>query len=171
MDATTRSRLSALQFMARGSVAEQVLRALERDIGTELPADYAQFLRATGGGRFGESILCRCRRAPPVAVGGRTMLGEFLGIAGDESMRSARRRTLEVGMSPGLVPIADAAGGDYYCLRGSGPTAEVVYWDHDSGKSYLVANSLFDLIARLEVDVDRPAAARGVEVQLDPDLL
>ncbi len=171
MDAKTRSRLEVLQFHATGSLDERALRALEHDIGAELPADYEEFLRATGGGRFAESVLCRCRRAPPVAVAGCTMLGEFLGLTGDESLRSARRRTLEVGMSPALVPIADAAGGDYYSLRRSGPIAEVVYWDHDSGKSYLVADSLFDLIARLEVDLERPAAARDVDVQLDPDLL
>jgi len=171
MDTKTRSRLKALLFKATGSLDEWALRALERDIGAQLPADYVEFLRATGGGRFAESVLCRCRSTPPVAVAGRTMLGGFLGLTGDESLRSARHRTLEVGISPALVPIADAPGGDYYCLRRSGPTAEVVYWDHDSGKSYLVATSLLDLIARLEVDLEGPAVARNVDVQLDPDLL
>lgn len=170
MDARTESRLRALQFRPNGAVEETALRALQRDVAAGLHADYLEFLQATGGGRFGESVLCRCRRAPPIAAAGRTMLGQFFGLTGDESLDAARRRTLEVGMSPSLLPIADAAGGDYYCLRRAGPTTDVVYWDHDSGKSYLAADSFFDFITRLEVDAERPDT-RDVELQLDPDLL
>jgi len=96
-----------------------------------------------------------------------TPFGEFLGLAGEESVYAEWRRMLNVGVSRSFVPIADAAGGDYYCLN---PAGAVVYWDHDSGKSYLVADSFFDLVTRLEADTERPDVS-DVDVRLDPDLL
>lgn len=74
-------------------------------------------------------------------------------------------------MPSSLLPIADAAGGDYYCMRAGNSGMDVAYWDHDSGGVSTVAASFSDLVLRLERDTERSSGAGRVRVRLSPDLM
>lgn len=169
MDGQTSSRLKALGFSPVGPSSPALVSSLEREVGA-LPPDYSEFLRTTGGGRCSAEVLCRCMRPPPIAERGLTLVGEFLGFSpGESSLRTAIRRARELGVPSNLLPIADVAGGDLYCLS-LGPEDGVVYWDHDSGKSYLAAASFRDFVSRLSKAPEQRRSAGRVDIQLDPDL-
>jgi len=162
------AHLTTLRFTPHGAAP---IRDLERALAYELPSDYAAFLVATGGGWFADNVVCRCKLAPPTACDGCTLIDEFLGLSGDDSLQVARRRGANLDMSPSLLAVAGAPGGNFYCLWPGGARSSVVYWDHESGETYVVADSFADLVFRIELDTRGPLDTSGVTVSLDPDLL
>jgi hypothetical protein len=137
-----------------------------------LPAEYVDFLATYGGGDFETETVVRCKTPPPQANDGLCLFGEFFGVGvGESSLLTAWTRGDEL-VSAEMLPIASAAGGDVYCLAWGTAEAEVVYWAHDSGDSYTVADSFPDFICRLEAAREPPSTDLGrIKLKLDPDLL
>ncbi len=99
------------------------------------------------------------------------MFGEFLDLgAGETSLKTVWSRAGDL-LSNSLVPIASAAGGDLYCLRSTNATPSVAFWDHDSNRSYIVATSFTDFVARLELAPSPSVDLSKIKLTLDPDLL
>jgi hypothetical protein len=107
--------------------APEQLAAFERSIGSALPDGFRRFLARCDGGRPGPN---RLDNDAGTAVG----LGvtQFLGIGdGDNSIRT-RLDEYAGRTGAGLLPIADAEGGNLVLLSIAGPdVGSVWFWDHE----------------------------------------
>ena len=146
--------------------------ALLQRIPWTLPDDYCEFLCMYGGGEFDRDVVVRCEFTPPVAEDGKCLFGEFFDLGQSEASLDVEWRRAQELIGEGVVPFASAAGGDLYCMRACGSDRAIVFWDHDSGRTYVTASSFTDFVQRLEpapegpkVDLDK------IKLTLDPDLL
>jgi hypothetical protein len=91
----------------------------------------------------------------------RAEIGEKLEILGDR-------------LPPGLLPVADAAGGNLILVEvGHDQPGRVYFWDHeleDENALSLIAESFNDFLEALQPADDLPDdAVEGAEVWMDPE--
>ena len=72
-------------------------------------------------------------------------------------------------LASGYFPIAEAPGGDLYCLAFE--NAGVAFWDHETGRFHVAAESFDDFIRRLQRQPDSAIDLSTIKLTLDPDLL
>ena len=125
-------------------VTEEDIRAVEREIGHELPDDYRHFV-AKYGFSAGEPYVGYGDLDDPERVQSGTRVGVFYGVgaSSDHGILSNSRFYHELDVPANLLPIAGSEG-DQICLSLSGPDFGRVYlW---VGPSLQVGNPEEDII-------------------------
>ena len=153
------------------TLTEEQIQAVEREIGTVLPADYREFLAHYGGyAAYSGSLSSRILRAFPGAhfTGEEVPVNVFLGIKKDSSDAYNLLSTyycFRERMPFNFLPIADDLLGNMVCLAVSGEDQGSVYcWDRegeedvDEGEEpgysnvYLLAKSFDEFINTLQFE-------------------
>jgi hypothetical protein len=128
--------------------SDDAIRALEKTLTINLPADFINVARANDGGR-----------PRPKAVdihGGREVVFErLLSIEGSGSETILEAAGAVGGRSSeGLVPFGRDPFGNLFCfVFRAQQCTEVVFWDHESGKSSPLCTSFATLLALLHEPV------------------
>jgi hypothetical protein len=146
-----------------GSVSERDLKAFERAHGVALPSEYRSFLSANDGAEPEVNVLS----APGVDPGmvgvdtflSRAEIDEKLEILGDR-------------LPPGLLPVADAAGGNLVLVDvGYDRPGRVYFWDHeleDDNPIIPLVEGFYDFLEALRPAEDVPDdAVADAEVWMD----
>ncbi len=112
-----------IEFRSSGSVATPAaVEAVESRLGSSLPAEFRNLLSTAGNGGYVESVGV-----------GEVGLVALFGVERGDDLDVEQRLTLSQDrVAPGLLPVADAEGGNLVCLslrpRDFGA---VWFWDHE----------------------------------------
>jgi cell wall assembly regulator SMI1 len=148
----------------RAPARAQELEHLEREVGSALPSDFANFLSDQDGCRVEANVF-------RVDEDNDSGVNEFLSL--DRII--AEKAALGERLSSEAWPIADAEGGNYVCLRReeSGDWT-VVFWDHEVEQETVLAQSFNEFLESLEkFDPETVKLKPGqvVSAWIDPSLL
>lgn len=141
----------------------------EAQLGATLPGSFRRLLVETSNG--GEVHPVASRSAPEVG------LQAILGLGRGDDLDIAERLLQYQGRLPsGLVPVADAEGGNLVCLSvRSQDRGSVWFWDHEletgRGPAARRIAVAFDAFLDDLVPVTPEMPSRVVEAWIDPDLL
>lgn len=109
-------------------IAEGDLLSLESILGVQLPHPYREFLRQQNGGSLEPYSLC----APGGSVVAVVNLLYGITNGNDTFDLLWRLKILKERLPSGMLPIADAEGGNHVCLSlRSSDYGAVYYWDHE----------------------------------------
>lgn len=138
------------------------LTRVEATLGVSIPEGYRNFLLATDGGKPVDYMVTR-----------ELGLTRFLGA---REIAKARTRLRER-LPETLLPIADAAGGNYVCIStAAADLGAIYYWDHELeplGKAaQRIASSFDEFVSELRVwSRTELGPARVISVEIDPEFL
>ncbi|MEC0592517.1 SMI1/KNR4 family protein [Bacillus inaquosorum] len=142
------------------------LKALEKNIGNQLPLDYKDFLKKYGGCYLEskkttdeiEYDVCYkpIEKDPWMGKDDETQLLEgFYGLANDHNSLQKAIDTYSDRFPRNIIPIASSAGGNEICMDID--DEKILFWDHESSHPekdfFLIANSFEEFILSL---VDEP---------------
>lgn len=128
------SRLTALDIKpfgapAFGTVPENEIRQLERELGRPLPEDYRWFLQ-----RYGTSSFKFAVSSPTFDGSGSWQFGNFYGSDASNEGVLSNYIFYEGQFPKELVPIADDGMGNLFLLTAFGSHRGCIYyWGHDDG--------------------------------------
>jgi hypothetical protein len=139
---------------------EPLIRRLETEIGAPLPDDYRGFLAEFGGATFPE--LFEAPITEPGHPGEYACPWVFFGFYNPDARGIPHSHDLRSNYSEyksrvrfGLIPIAEAIGGNLICLSVSGSNrGSVYYWDHETNDVWLVSNSFDEFLSSLQLTED-----------------
>jgi hypothetical protein len=139
---------------------EQLIRQFETQIGTSLPQEYRDFLARFGGAAFPDTFEAPIREpghsgeyaCPSVFFGfykpNQRNIPHSLDLTGNYSEYKKR-------VQRGLLPIAQAIGGNLICLAISGlRRGNIYYWDHETSELLFVASSFGEFLSNLQLTKD-----------------
>jgi hypothetical protein len=133
-------------------ITEMEIAAFEAAIAVKLPDDHRQFLLEIGGAVFIGVYVRPIETRPD--CGDLEVFEILYGGKDDTSYGLWRNRaTYEDRLPETMIPIGENTFGDQFCLAIKGrERGKVFFWDHDSAKVYLTAESFEDFLNRLEPD-------------------
>lgn len=130
-------------------VSEVDLESFEKRIRSPnfLPPDYRKFLRKYNGGSFTECVILETPVGPIVVAQFYSLLES------DEYYIVHAWNSLSGYISECFLPIAVDPGGSYFVINlAPSRNGEVDFWDHETQKFTLIADSFFEFIGKMEVD-------------------
>ena len=142
------------------AVADESLQAIEAKFGRRLPDAYQAFLMEIGPALFIEDGGAFKGTEPSDRSSDDTDdIEMFFGLGrGDNSVLS-RADMLQDQLPQGVLPIGDGPGGDVIGLHASGG---VVYWNHETGRTFKSASSFDAFLSSLGTSSAQPSRADGI---------
>ncbi len=119
--------------------------ALEKSIGSRLPANYAVFLKRFGRSMFAVQAIVQCPQLSPF------MLFTMYGCKGNEGNILKDRENHPEYVARGYVPIADDNFGNRFVLDAKTGEIWFIDYSHESGSVKKVARSFEDFLENLKV--------------------
>jgi len=143
------------------------VRTVEEQLGFDVPAEYVELLTSVSNGGSVEPAVF----ADDLDIG---VVG-FLGVARADDWDLATRAAQYAGDLPdGLLPIADAEGGNLVCAKvGGGRVGSIWFWDHEraANAARRVAASLDAFIAGLESYDNVGVPTKGRVTYIDEEFI
>lgn len=164
---TPKETFMPIRFDDPQPIDRAAVRTVEEQLGFDLPAEYVELLTSVSNGGSVEPAVF----ADDLDIG---VVG-FLGVARTDDWDLATRVAQYAGDLPdGLLPIADAEGGNLVCTEvGGGRVGSIWFWDHEhaANAARRVAASLDAFIAGLESYDNVDATPEVESAYINPDFL
>ena len=154
-----------------GRTTESMVSSFEQDLSIKLPEIYRWFLVNYGSSAFAQDVAFAAKDPSLMSENNAESIDFFLGLVGKFDIRS---HSMVMDGYPGLLPIAEAAGGNFVCIDiSSSKSGRVLFLNHEADRPVtLIADSFRDFLlsayeeerAYTDEDID------GIELELDDDL-